>query len=99
MTFSVRTWGFMVRFVQRREGNRESIGNKTEILDFAKSRHYAVKPFILLGFLVPFKKYYIKVFSIKWRTVRDSNPRYVYTYAHLAGECFRPLSQLSILMC
>ena len=51
MTFSVRTWGFMVRFVQRREGNRESIGNKTEILDFAKSRHYSVKPFILLGFL------------------------------------------------
>ncbi len=51
MTFSVRTWGFMVRFVQRREGNRENFAKKTEIFDFAKSRHYTVKPFILLGFL------------------------------------------------
>ncbi|MFT6083459.1 MAG: hypothetical protein ACJA1M_000341, partial [Alphaproteobacteria bacterium] len=50
MTFSVRTVGSKVRIVQRIEDNRENLGYKTAFLTEARSRHYAVKPFVLLGF-------------------------------------------------
>jgi len=50
MTFGVRTVVFIVRFVQRIEDNRENFGYKRAFLTVARSRQYAVKPFVSLGF-------------------------------------------------
>jgi hypothetical protein len=45
-------WGLYSTFREAEERvTQENFAKKTEILDFAKSRHYSVKPFILLGFL------------------------------------------------
>ncbi len=40
-----------------------------------------------------------KILEVKWRTVRDSNSRYRYQYASLAGMWFQPTHPTVLCVC
>ncbi len=77
MTFSVRTWCFIVRFVKPKRVTQENFANKTEILDFTRSWQYAVKPFILsLLFKVIIQKHSTECrqsFAVPFGGIRKAN--------------------------